>query len=110
MHQRLKVLPVSGQRGGPHQPVNLHVGLARVQRQAKRVLLGQIIGDLGLGNLGVKDVPAQHAVPHQIVLLTPGAGTVERQAVVVAVIGHALPLDGHATGHLLIAARGICLA
>ena len=89
---------ILGQRGRPHDPVGLRIGLAAVEREPVSVLAGQIVGDLLFGDRVGEDIQPEELVPDDVVFLAPGSGLVERQPVVVAVIGHLLPLGSHLAG------------
>src|ERR1039457_3348554 len=90
----------------PHQPVQLVVVLAIVERKSVLVLLGLVERDFLANNLRRKQAEAEQLVPDQVVLLTPGAGRVESQTVVVAVVRQLHRLRGKLLGGLAVE-RGV---
>ena len=100
-----------GRHGGrPYDPVRLGVVAAAVQRQAVAILLGEVVGDLGGGDVVVEDVVPEHLVPDEIIFLAPRVALVERKAVVVTRRGHLLPCGGHVACGVGVLLRHVCLA
>ena len=102
--------PVGSHCGSPHNPVGLGVSLTIVEGQTIDILFGQVIRYLHFCNFAVEDVQSEQFVPNQVVLLAPCTRLVECQAIMVAVVGHALPFGSHLAclrcigfGHILLA-------
>ena len=93
--QLFELLHVVGHRSTPHATFHPTPRITVIQRKPEFILLFQIVSDFFTIHLPGQDIEPQNLIPNKIIFLTPTVGQIESQAVMITVISHLFPLQGH---------------